>query len=106
MKAQHMAKLYHCNLGPPIIKQPKHDNTKPVRNGSRVTLHCTASGYGSLIYYWENRISEKHNWFTIAYSINKTSHTTGESKQYRCNVTNEAGSVVSPVITVYGKNLL
>ena len=77
-----------------------------MREDSRVTLHCTASGYGSLIIYWENRISENHNWFTINHAVNRTSYTTGETKQYRCNVTNEAGSVVSPVITVYGKNLL
>ena len=103
--SSHIHKLYCHDLGPPVIHQPEHDNKKPVREGSRVTLHCTASGYGSLIYYWERRISENHNWFTIAYSINKNSlH--ASAGQYRCNVTNEAGSVVSPVIILYGKNLL
>ena len=106
IKAQHMAEMYHCNLGPPIIYQPKHDDKMPVRKGSRPIIHCTASGYGSLIYYWERRITENHNWFTITHSINKTSYTTGNTGQYRCNVTNEAGSVVSPVVIVYGKNLL
>ena len=45
--------LYCFNVGPPVIQQPKHDNKKPVRKGSqlRVTLHCTASGYGSLTYH-------------------------------------------------------
>ena len=77
-----------------------------MRKGSRATLYCTASGYGPLIYYWENRISENHNWFTIEHTVNMTLYTTGNTGQYRCNVTNEAGSVVSPVITVYGKKLL
>ena len=92
-------------IGPPVIQQPKHDSIKPIREGSRVNLHCTASGYGSLMYYWEGRISENHNWFTIDHSINKTSFIVNTG-QYRCNVTNEAGSVVSPIIIVYGKNLL
>ena len=76
-----------------------------MKRGSCVTLHCTASGYGSLIYYWERRISEYHEWFTIDHTINKI-YKTGITGQYRCNVTNEAGSVVSPVLTVYGNNPL
>ena len=101
--------LYHCNVGPPVIQQPKRDNRKPVRKHSRqsrVTLHCKASGYGSLIYYWESRLTENHKWSTIKYNTNKTSYTTANTAQYRCNVTNEAGSVVSPVYTVYGNNPL
>ena len=91
-------------LGPPVIKQTEDDNKIPVRKSSRIILNCTASGYGSLTYYWERRISENHEWFTLSHVINKTSFyvTTG---QYRCNVTNEAGSVLSPVFTVYGKDL-
>ena len=101
MKAQ----LHHCHVGPPVIQQPKRDNGKPVRKGSYVALHCTASGYGSVIYYWERRLTENHKWGPL-YHINKISHKTGQIGQYRCNVTNEAGSVVSPVITLYGNNLL
>ena len=103
--SSYIYELYCYELGPPVIQQPEHDNKKPVR-GSRVTLHCKASGYGSLIYYWERRISENHKWFTIDHLINKISHTTGQTGQYRCNVTNEAGSVVSPVITAYRNNPL
>ena len=100
--------LYCCNLGPPVIQQPERDSEKPMRKGSqsRVTLHCKASGYGSLIYYWERRLTKSHKWFTIEHTINKLSHKTGDTGQYRCNVTNEAGSVVSPVITIYGNNPL
>ena len=97
--------MYCHDLGPPVIQQPKHDLKKPMSEGSRVTLHCNAFGYGSLTYYWQKRLSEYHNWYTIYHSVNKTSFV-ANTGQYRCNVTNEAGSVVSPVITVYGKNLL
>ena len=93
--------LYGCDIGPPVIQQPEHDNKKPIRKGSYVTLHCTTSGYGSLMYHWDRRISENHKWYPLNH-INKTSPKTGQTGQYRCNVSNEAGSVVSPVITIYG----
>ena len=93
---------YCCGVGPPVIQQPEHDNEEPLRKNSRITFHCAASGYGSLTYYLERRISEKHKWFTIGILINATSYKTGNTGQYRCNVTNEAGSVISPVITIYG----
>ena len=48
---------------------------------------------------------DSNKWITID-STNKTSYITTTTGQYRCNVTNEAGSAISPVITVYGKNLL
>ena len=103
MKAQ----LHYCHVGPPVIQQPEHDNEKPLKKvHSHVTLNCTASGYGSLIYHWERRLTESHKWFIISHIINTTTYITGSTGQYRCNVTNEAGSVVSPVITVYGNNPL
>ena len=67
---------------------------------SHVTLQCIAIGEGSLVYYWEMNVLE--NWITID-SNNRTSYTTNTTGQYRCNVTNEVGSVISPVITVYGR---
>ena len=72
---------------------------------SHVTLQCIATwDGGSLIHYWEKKVSE--NWIAVD-SNNRTSYTTNTTGQYRCNVTNEVGSVISPVITVYGrKNLL
>ena len=68
--------------------------------GSSFTILCRAAGYGSLTYYWEKNVSKK--WINVD-SNNKTSYKTTNTGQYRCNVTNEAGSVVSPVITVYGE---
>ena len=97
--------LYGCDVGPPVIQQPERDNEKPMKRGLRVTLHCIAFGYGSLIYHWERRILKYHKWYPLNH-INKVSFNTGQIGQYRCNVTNEAGSVVSPVITIYGNNPL
>ena len=83
----------------PTIKQPQHAREVPL-NTSTVTLQCRATGDGSLIYYWER--NDSGSWITVD-SNNMRSYTTNATGQYRCNVTNDAGSVVSPVITVYGK---
>ena len=86
--------------GLPTIIQPQRVSEVPLWINSIVTLQCTATGDGSLIYYWER--NDSGNWITVD-NNNRTSYTTNTTGQYRCNVTNEAGSVVSPVITVYGK---
>ena len=85
--------------GLPTIIQPQDASEVSLRS-STVTLNCTATGDGSLIYYWER--NDSGNWITVD-NNNRTSYTTVTTGQYRCNVTNEVGSVVSPVITVYGK---
>ena len=85
--------------GLPTIIQPQRPSVVPL-NTPTVTLHCTATGDGPLIYYWER--NDSGHWITVD-NNNRTSYTTGTTGQYRCNVTNEVGSVVSPVITVYGK---
>ena len=87
-------------IGPPVIKQPQHHNNVPLKEGSSYNISCRAAGYGSLTYYWEKKDSKK--WITVD-NTNKTSYNTTTTGQYRCSVTNEAGSVVSPVITVYGE---
>ena len=86
--------------GLPTIIQPQHANEVPLTPASTITLHCRATGDGSLKYYWER--NDSGNWITVN-NNSRTSYTTGATGQYRCNVTNKAGSVVSPVITVYGK---
>ena len=92
--------MYIIVIGPPVIKQPQHNNNVPLKVGSSYTILCRAAGYGSLTYYWEKKVSKK---WTNVDSNNKTSFETMNTGQYRCKVTNEAGSVVSPVITVYGE---
>ena len=91
---------YHLHLDRPVLQQPSHDNQIPLRKNLNITLHCRATGDGSLKYYWER--NDSGNWITVD-NNNRTSYTTGTTGQYRCNVTNEVGSAVSPVITVYGK---
>ena len=86
--------------GLPTIIKPQCASEVPLRSPT-VTLHCRATGNGSLKYYWER--NDSGNWITVD-NNNRTSYTTGTTGQYRCNVTNEVGSVVSPVITVYGNN--
>ena len=94
-------KVYVIVIGPPVIEQPQHKNDVPLKEGSGSTISCRAAGYGSLTYYWERKLPPK-KWITVD-SNNKTSYKTMNTGQYRCNVTNKAGSIVSPVITVYGK---
>ena len=85
--------------GLPTIIQPQHANEIPLRPASTITLQCRATGDGSLKYYWER--NHLGYWITVD-NNNRTSYTTGTNGQYRCNVTNEVGSVVSPVFTIYG----
>ena len=89
-------------IGLPLFQKPSpNDQLVPLMINSHVILHCTPTwDGGSLIYYWEKKDLE--NWITVD-SNNRTSYTTNTTGQYRCNVTNEVGSVISPVITVYGR---
>ena len=69
---------------------------------------CSAIGSGTLRYSWE-RSSSGNSWTTVS-GDNTTSYATDTSLAigeyiYRCNVSNEAGSVVSNIATVivYGE---
>jgi len=77
-----------------IIDQPTGGN---VPMGGNITLMCKASGTGTLKYSWER--SKRSKWLAVS-NDNITSYTTDtrltiEEYMYRCNVSNEAGSVVS-----------
>ena len=92
--------------GPPMIIDHPMRNAVPI--GGSITLMCRASGLGTLIYSWEIRHSGS-SWTTID-NAKGTSYTTSRSVavgqyMYRCNVSNEAGSVVSDIATVnvYGE---
>ena len=76
-----------------ITEQPK---SGVLKSGRSYTLKCKATGPGTLIYSWEIKTSRK--WATV---IRYTrSYTTLSPGQYRCRVTNEAGSIVSKIATV------
>jgi len=87
-----------------ITKQPAGGDV-PVKNG--FTLMCASVGVGVLMYSWER--SSGSSWTTVS-NDNMTSYTTNTTLtigeyMYRCNVSNEAGSVVSnsATVNVYGK---
>ena len=89
---------------PEIIGHPVGGDI-PV-NGN-VNLSCIASGLGTLVYSWER--SSGSSWTTVS-NDNTTSYTTDTTLaigqyMYRCRVSNQAGSVVSNVVTVnvYGE---
>ena len=76
--------------------------------GRSITLMCRANGLGTLVYSWERRRSGS-SWTTVS-NDNTTSYTTDTTLtigeyMYRCNVSNEAGSVVSnsATVNVYGE---
>ena len=95
--------LLNCiHAGPPVIQQLiRQKPLLPVVGGT--TLHCRAAGYGSLMYLWETNITG--SWKAVS-NKNRTHYIASSAGQYRCNVTNEAGSVVSNVATVFGENIL
>ena len=85
-----------------------HPTGGDVSMGGNITLMCRASGLGTLVYSWE-RISSGSNWTTVS-NDSTTSYTTDTTLtigeyMYRCNVSNEAGSVVSnsATVNVYGE---
>ena len=91
-------------LGPPVITV--HPTGGDVPLGRSITLMCGASGLGTLVYSWER--SSGSSWTTV--SNDNTSYTTNTTLtigeyMYRCNVSNEAGSVVSnsATVNVYGE---
>ena len=74
------------------------------------TLMCSAIGSGTLRYSWEIS-SNGSSWSTVN-DVNTTSYVTNTSLHigqymYRCNVSDEAGSVVSDnaTVIVYGECL-
>ena len=92
--------------GPPAITG--HPTGGDVPMGRSITLMCRASSLGTLAYFWERR-SGRRRWTTVS-NDNTTSYTTDTTLtigeyMYRCNVSNEVGSVVSnsATVNVYGE---
>lgn len=81
----------------------KHPINRNVLVGSSHTLTCSATGSGTLSYFWE-RISNGSSWTTVT-DVSTTTYTTNASLpigwyMYRCNVSNGVESVVSNSATV------
>ncbi|XP_065909246.1 uncharacterized protein [Dysidea avara] len=92
-------------LGSPSITT--HPTGGDVPMGGSVTLNCTASGIGTLVYSWERK-SPDSSWTTVS-NDNTTSYTTDTTLTsavyvYRCRVNNEGGIVLSDIaiVNVYG----
>ena len=88
-----------------IIHQPVGGD---VPMNKTLTLMCASVGLGMLMYSWERK-SSGSSWTTVS-NDNTASYTTDPTLtigeyMYRCNVSNEAGSVVSnsTTVNVYGE---
>ena len=86
--------------GPPTI------TTRPTNQltniSMSVTLDCEGTGRGSITYQWETSNINGGQWMNISDSNNKTLvvRSLEQSQQYRCVVSNEAGSNRSDIATV------
>ena len=86
--------------GPPIITT--HPTSQLTNISMSVTLDCEGTGRGSITYQWETSNINGGQWTNISDSNNKTLvvRNLEQSQQYRCVVSNEAGSTISDVATV------
>ena len=85
---------------PPTITT--HPASQSVNISMSVTLECEGTGRGSIIYHWETSNINGGQWMKISNS-NSSTLVVGnleQSQQYRCVVSNEAGSTRSNVATV------
>ena len=86
--------------GPPTITT--HPASQSVNISMSVTLNCEGTGRGSITYQWETSNINGGQWMNISNSNSSTLvvGTLEQSQQYRCVVSNEAGSTRSNVATV------
>ena len=86
--------------GPPTIIT--HPTSQLTNSSSSVTFKCRAIGKGSITYQWETRSIKGGKWmiFSNANSRSIFMENLEQSQQYRCVVSNEAGSTRSNVATV------
>ena len=87
---------------PAITTQPK---SVSAADGTTVTFSVTATG-GALSYQWQYRTSSSGSWTNSTSPSGKTANfkvnarTAISGYQYRCIVTNAAGSVTSNIATL------
>ena len=90
----------HHLLGPPTITT--HPTGQLTTVSMSVTLDCEGTGRGSITYQWETSNINGGQWMNISNSNSKTLvvRNLQQSQQYRCVVSNEAGSTRSNVAKV------
>ena len=85
--------------GPPTITlhPANHSITVSV---IRVNLNCRGAGRGTITYQWETSNINGGQWMNISKNRKLVVRNLEQSQQYRCVVSNEAGSTRSNVATV------
>ena len=86
--------------GPPTITT--HPTSQLTNVSMSVTLGCEVTGRGSITYHWETSNINGGQWMNISNS-NSNRTVVGnleQSQQYRCVVSNEAGSIISDFATI------
>ena len=93
--------------GPPTITT--HPTSQLINVSMSVILDCEGTGRGSITYHWETSNINGGQWMNISSNVNTklVVRNLGQSQQYRCVVSNEAGSTRSDVaiVTVLSKLL-
>ena len=92
--------MTHVSTGPPTITT--HPSSQLINSSISVTLDCEGTGSGLIAYQWETSNINGGQWMNISNSNSKTLvlGSLEQSQQYRCVVSNEAGSTRSNVATV------
>ena len=92
--------MTQMSIGPAAIAT--HPTSQLINISISVTLNCEGTGRGPITYQWETSNINGGQWMNISNS-NVTELAVGtleQSQQYRCLVSNEAGSTTSNVATV------
>ena len=86
----------------PLPDVTTHPTSQLTNVSMSVTLDCEGTGRGSITYHWETSNINGEQWMNISNSNSKTLvvRNLEQSQQYRCIVSNEAGSTTSNVATV------
>ena len=86
--------------GPPTITT--HPTSQLTNVSMSVTLDCEGTGRGSITYHWETSNINGGQWMNISNSNSRSLvvRNLEQSQQYRCVLSNEAGSTRSNVATV------
>ena len=85
-------------IGPPCITT--HPRSQLITIAMTIMLNCEKIGRGSITHHWETSNLNGGQWMNISNSKTLVVRNLDQSQQYRCVVSNEAGSTRSDVATV------